>query len=137
MFINPTLNYGAGSVGCIPIIETRELVSESVVEQLLQVAKLEWNSHEISNDFCRNELLLHVGQDLEETYDLYCQYWKNKFYQLHRNEEELNRQFIEAYGLQEELTPDVPLKDITILKEESGIENGELVLRAVIIYIYI
>ncbi|MDD3567583.1 MAG: hypothetical protein PHT92_04195, partial [Bacteroidales bacterium] len=57
-------------------------------------------------------------QDLEESYDLYQQYWKNKFFQLHQNEEGLNRQFIEIYGLQDELTPDVPLEDITILQDE-------------------
>ena len=49
------------------------------------------------------------------------------FYQLHKNEEELNRQFIEIYGLQDELTPDVPLEEITILQEgEKSIENGQL-----------
>jgi hypothetical protein len=52
------------------------------------------------------------------------------FFQLHHNEEELNRQFIEIYGLQDELTPDVPLKEITILQEETSIENGELVFHA-------
>ena len=45
---------------------------------------------------------------------------------MHRNEEELNRQFIEIYGLQEELNPDVPLDEITILQKESKIMNGEL-----------
>ena len=43
--------------------------------------------------------------------------WKRKFMQLHKNEEELNRQFIDIYGLQEELTPDVPLNEITILQQ--------------------
>src|SRR5690554_1993355 len=52
------------------------------------------------------------------------------FFQLHRNEVELNRQFIEIYGLQDELTPDVPLEEITILQEETSIENGELVFHA-------
>ena len=52
------------------------------------------------------------------------------FFQLHKNEEELNRQFIEIYGLQDELTPDVPLEEITILQEETSIENGELVFHA-------
>lgn len=50
-----------------------------------------------------------------------------QFHTLHQNEEELNRQFIDIYGLQEELTPDVPLEDITILKEESGIVDGQLI----------
>ena len=66
---------------------------------------------------------------LEAVYNRYCDYWREKFFQLHRNEEELNRLFIEIYGLQEELTPEVPLEDITILKSEAKIENGELVFQ--------
>ena len=71
-----------------------------------------------------------INFNIQESYDLYQLYWRNKFFQLHKNEEEINRQFIEIYGLQEELTPDVPLEDITILKEETSIENGELVFHA-------
>lgn len=47
----------------------------------------------------------------------YKQKWEHKFKQLHENEEELNRQFIDIYGLQDELTPDVPLNEITILQQ--------------------
>ena len=54
--------------------------------------------------------------------------WEEKvtddFFNLHENEEELNRIFIDIYGLQDEITPDVPLKDITILQEE--LDRGEL-----------
>ena len=57
-------------------------------------------------------------ETLEEAYEVYKQYWTNQFFKLHQNEEELNRQFIEIYGLQEELTPEVPLEEITILQEE-------------------
>ena len=50
--------------------------------------------------------------------------WEQKFMQLHANEEELNRQFIDIYGLQEELTPDVPFNEITILQQgEISIEE--------------
>ena len=50
--------------------------------------------------------------------------WERRFHQLHANEEELNRQFIEIYGLQDELTPDVPLDEITILQQgEINIEE--------------
>ena len=53
--------------------------------------------------------------------------WEDKFMELHINEEELNRQFIEIYGLQDELTPDVPLNEITILQQgEISIENNQL-----------
>lgn len=47
----------------------------------------------------------------------YKQKWEHKFMQLHKNEEELNRRFIDIYGLQDELTPDVPLDEITILQQ--------------------
>jgi hypothetical protein len=67
---------------------------------------------------------------ISERIEAYKSKWTKMFFQLHRNEEELNRQFIEIYGLQDELTPDVPLEEITILQEETSIENGELVFHA-------
>lgn len=67
-------------------------------------------------------------QPLEILVENYKSEWEDLFYQLHRNEEELNRQFIEIYGLQEELTPDVPLEEITILqKGEISIEDNQIV----------
>lgn len=127
--ISPTLNYTEGNVSNIPVkIEKVEFL-EDIIKELINISKKEWNSRETSWDFNQNELLSHKSQDLEETFDLYKQYWRNKFFQLNKNEEELNRQFIEIYGLQDELTPDVPLEDITILKEETFIKNGELVFK--------
>ena len=64
---------------------------------------------------------------VEWCYDTYCTKWERLFMNLHENEEKLNRQFIELYGLQDELTPDVPLDEITILQQgEIRIEDGEL-----------
>lgn len=61
---------------------------------------------------------------LEELMSKYKQKWERKFMQLYKNEEELNRRFIEIYGLQDELTPDVPLNEITILQQgEISIEE--------------
>lgn len=54
---------------------------------------------------------------LEWRMQQYKQKWEHLFMQLHENEEELNRQFIDIYGLQDELTPDVPLDEITILQQ--------------------
>ena len=54
---------------------------------------------------------------LEWRMEQYKQKWEHLFMQLHENEEELNRQFIDIYGLQDELTPDVPLDEITILQQ--------------------
>ncbi len=129
--INPTLNFQSGEVSKFPIKFGESIdIIVNIVDSCINISKLDWDGHEGSWDFLQNELLRIKGQDLEESYDLYQQYWRNKFFQLHRNEEELNRQFIEIYGLQDELTPDVPLEDITILKEETSIGNGQLVFHA-------
>ena len=67
-------------------------------------------------------------QPLEILVENYQSEWEDLFYELHRNEEELNRKFIEIYGLQDELTPDVPLDEITILqKGEISIEDNQIV----------
>lgn len=124
----PTLDFKLGHILNLPFTQT-EIVNRHVIE----ISKQEWNSRETSWDFQQNELLRIKGKsdiDLEEAYDLYKAYWQKKFFELHRNEEELNRQFIEIYGLQDELTPDVPLEDITILKEETSIQNKQLVFDA-------
>lgn len=139
--------------------KNKNLISQIAFEQI-QISSYEWNSKETSWDFQQNELircksnydqnysdidfLCEVDCDeileiekiptdrnlLEDCYDAYKSEWRRKFFQLHNNEEELNRQFIEIYGLQDELTPDVPLEEITILQEETSIENGELVFHA-------
>jgi len=143
MLINPTINYGNGTVGKLPIILPKEDSIKQKIDQLTQqnidISKEEWDSREISWDFTKNELIKHsgfriksgmTGGKIETAYTNYCNYWKEKFNTLHQNEEELNRLFIDIYELQDELTPDVELKDITILKNEAKIEDGELVFQA-------
>ena len=61
--------------------------------------------------------LPHMMQPLEVLMENYKSEWEDHFMQLHANEEELNRQFISIYGLEDELTPDVPLSEITILQQ--------------------
>ena len=58
-----------------------------------------------------------LSYSLKDLMEQYKTKWERKFMQLHKNEEELNRQFIDIYGLQDELTPDVPLNEITILQQ--------------------
>ncbi len=131
--LNPTINTNIENVEALPIgffDDNEKNKIDNLVDECILISKINWDSKETSWDFVQNELIKHQSQDLEETYELYQQYWKNKFFQLLKNEEELNKQFIEIYGLQEELTPNVPLEDITILKEETSIENGQLVFHA-------
>lgn len=143
--INPTFNYQPGTIASLPylVLETSTIVKENI-----SISKQDWDAHETSWDFEENELIalqkeglgtITAGfgdttmmkySDLELLYMEYEAKWREKFNQLHANEEELNRQFIEIYGLQDELTPDVPLDEITILQQgEIKIENGEVVFQ--------
>ncbi|MBQ2886285.1 MAG: BREX-1 system adenine-specific DNA-methyltransferase PglX [Alphaproteobacteria bacterium] len=134
--INPTINNSCGVVGNIPYIKTN--IDNKIIKDNIALSKLDWDAHETSWDFQKNELIRLVNKQTRETdtnnYPIeavmmvYQVEWADKFKQLHANEEELNRQFIEIYGLQDELTPDVPLDEVTILqKGEISIEDGEIV----------
>lgn len=134
--INPTINLSNGDFARIPNCSLDN--TEYIVEDNIHISKLDWDAHETSWDFKENELIRLVNQNQRETgakdfplqavMMVYQAEWDDKFKQLHANEEELNRQFIEIYGLQDELTPDVPLDEVTILqKGEISIEDGEIV----------
>lgn len=119
--INPTLNLSNGVVAKFPyvVVETKEY--ESLVKQNIFISKQDWDAHETSWDFKENELVRIFNDNGWGTLDIvvseYKREWERLFMQLHANEEELNRQFIEIYGLQDELTPNVPLDEITILQQ--------------------
>ena len=132
--INPTLSTTISDVQSIPWRlpeDYRNLIS-GITKDNICISKLDWDAHETSWDFLGNELV-RVGskQGITSLSEIVAQYkteWSEKFHQLHANEEELNRQFIEIYGLQDELTPEVPLDEITILQQgEISIENNNIV----------
>ena len=130
--ISPTLNYEQGSIKSLPILLNIEYDKKQNIDRLseyvISISKTEWDSRELSWNFSKNELLKYsLFQKIEDAYNNYCSHWKDKFYQLHANEEQLNRVFIEIYELQDELTPDVDFEDITILKQETDIVDGKLV----------
>ena len=132
--VAPTINFQVGDLKALPIIfpkyETTKQTIDTLTQQCIDISKEEWDSRETSWDFTCNALLKHNEDgNLEKAYAIYCAYWAEKFKTLHVNEEELNRLFIEIYELQDELTPDVALGDITILKNEKTIENGKLVFK--------
>jgi hypothetical protein len=128
--LSPTLNLLPGHINPLPVKFNVGEGLELLPSILVGDAKLDWDSRETSWDFRKSELLRSRCQDLEEGYDLFCQYWTQKFQQIHHNEEKLNRLFIDIYGLQNELNPDVAFEDITILKEETLFEQGQLVFDA-------
>lgn len=116
--VNPTLNYQPGTIGNIPIaISAMSDFKDDFVINNLHIAKKDWDSLETSWDF-KQPPLLNGSSSLKDAYKRWEKDVTNDFFQLHSNEEELNRIFIEIYGLQDELTPEVALKDITILQDE-------------------
>ena len=122
-FLIPTLHYDVGYVGNIPILYTEnrdklEIVN-NIVQQNIDISKEEWDSRETSWDF--KKLSLIDGKNLKTAYENYCNHWRDNFVQLHKNEEELNRLFIEIYDLQDEMDEKVAFEDITILKKEATI----------------
>ena len=119
--INPTIHLQIGDLKKIPLLFPNYLEIKEKVDNLtinnIDISKEEWDSRETSWDF--EKLSLIDGKDLKTTYENYCSHWRNNFVQLHKNEEELNRLFIEIYELQDEMDEKVEFEDITILKEEA------------------
>jgi type II restriction/modification system DNA methylase subunit YeeA len=124
--LNPTFNTNIAEVFSLPIQIEMEKEVSTIVNKNISISKNDWDSRESAYDFQQNELIKQQTNSIKIAFENYKKEWSDKFYELHRNEEELNRQFIEIYGLQDELTPDVPLEEITILQEEGKIVDGQL-----------
>lgn len=107
--------------GLISLIDFAE--QDLTTESLIALCSTTAHSDAVTQQADKNLRAVRL-QDLMERYH---QKWSTLFMQLHANEEELNRQFIDIYGLQDELTPDVPLNEITILQQdEVSIEGNAL-----------
>ena len=111
----------AGAISKLPLLDNLDGIS-TIVEDCISISKQDWDTHETSWDFECNELvsLSNKGEgisNIEAAVEAYEKKWTDLFFRLHVNEEELNRQFIKIYGLQDELTPDVPLDEVTILQQ--------------------
>lgn len=133
----PTISFQIGDVFKVPFKEPNDeeyVIISTLVSQNISISKSDWDSHETSWDFQENELVRLSKEQgegshrLSDLMDAYREHWTEQFLHLHTNEEELNRQFIEIYGLEDELTPDVPPEEITILQQgEITIGNGQIV----------
>lgn len=142
-FYNPGIHFKIGNFYNVPYplsSEKKEKTGLKAAENVL-ISKQDWDAHETSWDFEQNPLVALAQQSSETGIDIagksihmsdmlsrFKDEWTAKFMQLHANEEELNKQFIDIYGLQDELTPDVPLDEITILQQgEKSIEGNKMV----------
>ena len=113
----PTINYGPEQIKRIPYIVGNENVVEIIVTENIQISKIDWDSFETSWDFKRHPLFCGTTK-ISDAFARWQQYTYSQFAQLKANEEELNRIFIDIYGLQDELTPEVAEKDITIRRAD-------------------
>ena len=130
--VNPTLTLQSGDVATIPVIDSiswRGKV-ESIVENNVTISKTDWDAFETSWDFKRHPLVRGVSTVAEAfvAWEAEC---KGRFQQLKANEEELNRIFIDIYGLQDELTPEVEDKDVTVRQADLGRDVRSLLSYAV------
>jgi hypothetical protein len=136
----PTMHYTQSAVAKIPIINEEKWVSQvkMLVSCCLQESIADWDSFEMSWDFAIHPLLkcraYSVDVEEKKVFSRECEgllasfeTWKlicnNRFDTLKTNEEELNRIFIDIYGLQDELTPDVADKDVTVARIYDTKEN--------------
>ena len=133
--ISPTLDYNPGAVEKVPYIaiNSSKLIDTitSLATSCIDISRLEWDNRETSWDFKTNELI-HLKDSsnlVEKSVNNYIGYWTDKFNTLHKNEEEINKIFIDIYDMADELTPEVNKKDITILKEEANVSNGVIIFK--------
>lgn len=138
------ISKGSGHFSNVPYIHDKSRSDEivNIVEACISISKSDWDAHETSWDFQKNELVAINEENWMDILNEYCEYsgicvdpepprpnslewlldmykmkWNTRFLRLRDNEEELNRRFIEIYGLEDELTPDVPMDEVTILQQ--------------------
>ena len=115
--LSPTMNYEVGHIASFPIITNEDYISKvtDIVLKAKELSKQDWDAYETSWDFKQQPLIRKVST-ISEAYDQWKSENNKRFDQLKANEEELNRIFIDIYGLQGELTPEVANKDVTVHK---------------------
>lgn len=131
MPMKSTVNFEVGQIGSIPVVFRNETTTnrvETLAKYNVDLSKVEWDFFEYSWDFTRHPFIkaitkyphqMDIGNIyLAECYDIWAGECEERFAQLKANEEELNRIFIDIYGLQDELTPEVEDKDVTVRKAD-------------------
>ena len=135
--ISPTVNYSAGIIQKAPMPKAE---CSEIVKGCITISKHDWDSFETSWDFLIHPLVLgSYAPDLNgghkatlvQSYAKWERVCEDRFNKLKANEEELNRIFIDIYGLQDELTPEVEDKDVTVRKADLGRDIRSLISYAV------
>ncbi|MGO4971300.1 BREX-1 system adenine-specific DNA-methyltransferase PglX [[Clostridium] aminophilum] len=135
-FLSPTINFQLQDICAIPIPENNIEFEDDEIElckKCIYLTQKEWDKFEISMDFIEHPLTggETLGRLIADKYKEWEAECDNRFNQLKANEEELNRIFIDIYGLQDELTPEVDDKDVTVRKADLQRDIKSLISYAV------
>ncbi len=132
--LNPTLNMLVGDMLNVPFIVSKDKQSQidALVEENIAISKDDWDSFETSWDFQTHPLLrFKENGKIEDAFKRWKAYKQTQFDKLKANEEELNRLFINIYGLADEMSPEVEDKDITVALADEVREVKSLISYAV------
>lgn len=129
--LNPTINFPPGYIQGLPFDEKcKDKEIDSYAQDCIDISREDWDSFETSWDFQRHPLI-RSSSTVSEAFSQWQQECDERFNQLKSNEEELNRIFIDIYGLQDELTPEEDDKDVTVRKADLGRDIRSFVSYAV------
>ena len=130
--LSPTLDYHEGPISRVPIIvsEQKEQI-EIIVKQNVEICKNDWDAFETSWDFKKHPLVSYSTNKTSTAFELWSKECAERFNHLKANEEKLNRTFIDIYGLQDELTPEVEDKDVTVRQADLQRDIKSLISYAV------
>jgi type II restriction/modification system DNA methylase subunit YeeA len=130
--ISPTVNYNENHIGSVPIMIDNEQKNEvdDLVTHNIALSRADWDSFETSWDFKRHPLFSGENK-IAVAFEKWELEAAERFQILKANEEKINRIFINIYGLQDELTPEVENTDVTVRRADLGREIRSLISYAV------
>ncbi|WP_180178839.1 BREX-1 system adenine-specific DNA-methyltransferase PglX [Acinetobacter sp. YH01013] len=129
--LSPTMHFDIGYFNKLPMPNMQEITKKVSVDKLINLAKNDWDSYEISWDFTQNPIIRTGQPNLEQAFNTWRQQNADAVAEMKRLEEENNKLFIDAYGLQDELTPDVPDERITLTRADREKDSQRLVSYAI------
>ncbi|HCV3127199.1 TPA: BREX-1 system adenine-specific DNA-methyltransferase PglX [Acinetobacter baumannii] len=124
-FLAPTLDFNSGVVAKVPVIPVQ--LDYEKINNIIEMAKLDWDAYETSWDFMQNPIIHTQQLNLEQAFATWQQQNADAVAEMKCLEEENNKLFIDAYGLQDELTPDVPDEQITLTRADREKDSQRLV----------
>lgn len=131
--LNPTISFQSGNIGSLPIAlpNNNEKNVNELTKDAIDICKKDWNQFETSWDFKKHPLLCYESDKVSVAFEIWSKECDERFNRLKVSEEELNRIFIDIYGLQDELMPKVEDKDVTVRKADLQRDIKSLISYAV------